>query len=327
MRGISISRPSPVVLFAFNRPEATERSLAALANNHGADESELTVICDAPQVEEDAQKTEQVRAIARRAAGFKNVRVVARADNLGSAVSIRTGLDQMFDEHETIIVLEDDFTTSVHFLKFMNAGLAFYNNEDRVVSICGYSPAGINTLAHTYLLPGAHCWGWGAWRRSWSETELNPRKALHDIVRRDRIFEFDLGGTEPCTWLLHRAATGGRDSWVLPWMASAVLNNRLTLYPGRSLVRNDGLKNSGLPVEWLKLVSSPLADHCPEIRSQPLVANTLVMNHIRSNLIRLHCGDSRRQMLYNRLMENLPVAIRRSLYSARVRRAIRNQQS
>lgn len=317
------TRPSPIVLFAFNRPEETTQTLAALACNDGAKESELTVFCDGPRTAEDEEKTDQVRVIAQKAAGFKSVRVLMRSDNLGSVVAIRAGLRQMFDEHETVIVLEDDLTTSKYFLNFINKALVYYASEHRVASICGYSPSGITTSSQTYFLPGAHCWGWGAWRRTWVEADIDARKALDDLVQGDRIFEFDVAGAEPCTLLLHRAAKAERDSWVLPWMASAIIKNQLTLYPTQSLIRNDGLRASGLPVEWLHLFETSLANRSPKIGAAPLIADAAAFEHVRSLLIRWQCRDSRRQLLYNRLMNFLPVNFQRALYVARVQRSLR----
>lgn len=315
--------PSPIVLFAFNRPGETIRTLAALACNHGAKESELTVFCDGPRTAADEEKTEQVRTIAQQAAGFKSVRVIVRPDNLGSVLAIRAGLRQMFDEHETVIVLEDDLTTSEYFLSFINKALVYYASEHRVASICGYSPTGIPTSSQSYFLPGAHCWGWGAWRRTWVEADIDACEALDDLVQGDHIFEFDVAGAEPCTLLLQRAAREERDSWVLPWMAAAIIKNQLTLYPTQSLIRNDGLRASGLPVKWLHLFETSLADHCPEIGAVPLIADAAAFEHVRSLLLRWQCRDSRGQLLYNRLMNFFPLNIRRALYAASVRRSLR----
>jgi hypothetical protein len=233
----------------------------------------------------------------------------------------------MFDEHKSVIVLEDDFTTSEHFLRFMNNALRFYEAEDRVVSVCGYSPLGVKTSADTYFLPGTHCWGWAAWRRSWFESEHDPRKVLEELDRRNLIFDFDAAGAEPCTLLLHRAVQEQRDSWVLPWMASAILMDQLCVFPARSLVRNGGLDKSGLPIEWLRILMPPIADYCPELEPIPIHADEQVLRFVRSHLMKLRFGDSRRKMLYNRVMRILPNAVQRSLYSASVRHAIRSFRS
>ena len=316
--------PASVALFAFNRPEQTRQTLAALARNRGASETDLTIFCDGPRTDEDKRETERVQAVAAQAGGFRRIRVVKRPDNLGSALAIRSGLNEMFDEHERVIVLEDDLTTARHFLEFVNKSLDFYAADENVASVCGYTPAGIETPADTYFLPGAHCWGWGTWRRSWRGAEQSARKALHDILENELVFEFDVGGAEPCTLLLARSANGQRDSWVLPWMASAIVNKQLTLYPKYSLIRNDGLEASGLPAKWLFLFESSLADRCPEVGATPPVADAAALDHVRALLMRWRCHDSRKRRLYNRLEKLLPERIRRSLYESGVRRTLRH---
>lgn len=319
--------PFPIALFAYNRPEQTRMTLDALASNRGASESELTVFCDGPRTDADLPKIAAVRALAAQVAGFGRVRVETRPDNLGSAEAIRAGLNEMLDEHEAVIVLEDDLTTSEYFLEFVNKGLEMYANDDRVASICGYSPPGIDTPAETYFLPGAHCWGWATWRRAWNDAEQVPGKALHAVLQNDKVFELDLAGTEPCTLQLARAASGQRDSWVLPWMASAIVKEQLTLYPRHSLIRNDGLEDSGLPVGWLHLFESTLADRCPKVDLKPPVADTSAFEHVRALMMRWRCHDSRRKQLSLHLQQLLSESARRALYVSGVRRALRHMQS
>ena len=45
--------------------------------------------------------------------------------------------------------------------------------------------------------------------------------------------------------MLRDQIAGKNNSWAVRWYASAFLANKLTLYPGHSLVRNIGLDNSG----------------------------------------------------------------------------------
>jgi hypothetical protein len=45
--------------------------------------------------------------------------------------------------------------------------------------------------------------------------------------------------------MLKKQVDGLVDSWAIKWYASAFLENKVTLYPGKSLVRNIGNDNSG----------------------------------------------------------------------------------
>ena len=55
---------SPIVVFAFNRPDNLRRTLAALAANKLASESDLTIFCDGPRNEQEKCKTDEVRLVA-----------------------------------------------------------------------------------------------------------------------------------------------------------------------------------------------------------------------------------------------------------------------
>jgi len=56
---------------------------------------------------------------------------------------------------------------------------------------------------------------------------------------------FDFNGAYPYSLMLKEQIQGKNDSWAVRWYASAFLANKLTLYPGRSLLNNIGNDGSG----------------------------------------------------------------------------------
>jgi hypothetical protein len=319
---------SPIVLFAYNRPEHTARTLAALSRNDLASLSDLTVFCDGAKGETDLESVEQVRAAVDAATdGFRSVRIIERAENMGLARSIIAGVTQMLEENETVIVLEDDMTTSPYFLTFMNSGLARYATESRVISVCGYTPNTTHSLPDSYFLPGAHCWGWATWRRGWALFEKDAAKLLKAIVECDLIYTLDVDGAEPITELLQRSALGDRrvDSWALRWMASAILYNKLTLYPGLSLLVNDGFDGTGTHKTKTNALATTLTDRPLRLQDAPLRAHAEAMTQLRDVLIRWQCESSRRRRLYYAITRFLPSGIERRIYSALVTRRLRRE--
>jgi len=59
------------------------------------------------------------------------------------------------------------------------------------------------------------------------------------------VKRFDYYGAYPYLRMLQRQIAGDNDSWAVRWYASALLADKLTLYPGRSLVHNIGTDESG----------------------------------------------------------------------------------
>src|SRR3546814_9462782 len=66
--------------------------------------------------------------------GFASVSVVRQPHNLGLAQSIIIGVTQMLEQHEAVIVIEDDLLLSPYFLKYMNDALYHYRDDQRVAS-------------------------------------------------------------------------------------------------------------------------------------------------------------------------------------------------
>jgi ribosomal protein L30/L7E len=67
--------PAPVAMFVFNRPLHTQKTLEALKLNRLAAETELFVFCDGPRSSAEKEKTDAVRALVKKAHGFKSVTV------------------------------------------------------------------------------------------------------------------------------------------------------------------------------------------------------------------------------------------------------------
>jgi len=141
-------------------------------------------------------------------------------------------------------VLEDDLVTSPYFLQYMNDALNLYENDNRVISIHGYCYP-IDGLPETFFLKGADCWGWATWKRGWSLFEQDGSRLISELERRKLVERFDCFGAYDFSGMLKGQIEGRNDSWAIRWYASALLQGKLTLYPGKSLVHNTGNDASG----------------------------------------------------------------------------------
>ena len=238
-------RLSPILLFTYRRLRHVKETIRSLQMNDLAKESELIIISDGPRSDKEMESVFSVREYIRTISGFKNVSVVEREKNLGLAQSIIAGVTEFANRHGRVIVLEDDMISSPYFLKFMNDGLDYYDDEDNVISIHGYSFPVQGRLPETFFLKGAECWGWATWKRGWDLFESDGKKLLAEILRRKVGKEFDFNGAYPYVKMLEDQTKGKNDSWAIRWSASAFLKGRLTLHPGRSLIRNIGTDDSG----------------------------------------------------------------------------------
>ena len=236
---------SPVVLFVYNRLDHTRRTIDALRKNELAQESELIVFSDAPVSEEQVEDVNKVRQYIHNIEGFKSITIVEREFNLGLAKSIIDGVTKIVEKHGKIIVLEDDLVTSKYFLSYMNEALNKYADNNEVISIHGYVYPVAHELPEAFFLPGADCWGWATWRRGWSLFNSDGQYLLNELARLKLLKAFDFNDSYSYSKMLEGQTKGTNDSWAIRWYASAFLANKLTLYPGRSLVNNIGNDDSG----------------------------------------------------------------------------------
>ena len=236
---------APLVIFGFNRPEHLSRCLSSLEKCINFASHSGFIFIDGPRHEGDNESVSECVKIAqcfRDKYGFK---VISRETNLGLAASVRSGINQAFENSDSIIVVEDDLVLGVGFLEFVNSGLNFYQQNHEVASISGYQyPIDLEPSGGVFLR-GADCWGWGTWKDRWEDTSFDGEYLLAQLRSKKLLNAFNLNGAINYQDMLEKYCTGGIDSWAVPWHSSMFLQNRITLFPSKSFVSNEGGDGSG----------------------------------------------------------------------------------
>jgi hypothetical protein len=237
---------APIVLFVYNRPEHTRRTLASLVANRLAKHSDLIVYADGAKRPDHEAAVKLVRDIVRRIDGFKSLKVIERGTNFGLARSIISGVSEVCAAHGRVIVVEDDLELASEFLSFLNEGLARYQDEPKALQISGYAyPAHNSDTAAAFFLPMISCWGWATWSRAWAKFDpvMSALKQLDiDPAARRR---FNIDDTYDYYGMACRQRKGEIDSWGIRWQLSLFAADGLALYPRDSLVYNTGVDASG----------------------------------------------------------------------------------
>ncbi len=241
---------APIVLFVYNRPDHTRRTVEALLRNDLASASELYIFADGPKANaspDQLDKIRQVREYLPTIRGFKTVHITLSEQNKGLANSIVYGVTTIVNQYGRVIVVEDDIVTSTHFLRYLNESLDLYERDDDVIcinSFCMIKDAPIKE--HTYFLYGADCQGWATWKRGWDLLNLDA-KELQGVLRNDKKLQklFTYNDSCPYMDMLQYKIDGKIDSWAICWYASAVTHKKLCLYPTKSLLQNIGYDDSG----------------------------------------------------------------------------------
>ena len=256
------------------------QTIEALQKNELAEASGLFIFSDGPKSGDDKEKVLEVREYIKTISGFKRVNLVEREQHLGLANSIINGVTEIINKYGRIIVLEDDMVSSPYFLKFMNEAIAFYKDEEKVISIHGYIYPVNAQLPETFFLRGADCWGWATWKRGWDLFEPNGRKLLHEIWKRKLQKRFDINGAYPYTKMLEDESGGKNNSWAVRWYASAFLKNKLTLHPGRALVFNVGLDASGTHCSRTTIYDTEVSKEPVSIKNIPVEEDIIALDEI-----------------------------------------------
>ena len=234
---------APIVLFTFNRPDHTRETLESLTLNPEFVASPLIIYCDSARNEAEVSQVEATRQLVRDWP-HPNKTLIERDRNWGLANSIIDGVTQQCDAHGKVIVIEDDMVVSEHFLNYMNTALLKYQDDDRVISIHGYSYP-IDDLPEVFFIKGTNCWGWATWKRGWDLFEADGKKLYAELLKINLMHRFNINGAYPYRRMLLDQINGRNDSWAIRWYASALIKDKLTLHPGCSLVSNIGLDGSG----------------------------------------------------------------------------------
>jgi hypothetical protein len=236
---------SPIIVFTYNRSEHLNKTILSLKKNIESKFSDLFVYSDGPKNSQDEILIKELRIDLRKITGFKTINIIERPINFGLSKSVTQGVSEVLSRYDRAIILEDDMITSPYFLGFMNQALTKYKKNQNVACVHGYVYPGLKESPGTFFLRGADCWGWGTWRDSWKLFNPNGKFLLNQLRDKNLIKQFDFNGSYPFSKMLQNQVLGKNDSWAIRWYASIFLENRLTLYPSRSLLENIGMDSSG----------------------------------------------------------------------------------
>jgi hypothetical protein len=281
---------TPVALFVYNRPRHARQAIEALLQNPEASTTDVYVFSDGPRCERDRPQVDAVRQMLGSVEGFGSFHVESSAVNKGLARSIIHGVTQLCESRGAVIVLEDDLVAAPTFLNFMNAALTHYADVDQVACISGYCYPTELPLPDTFLLRNLSSWGWATWRRSWRLFRPDPHALLKEIEDRRLIRTFDINGAHHFSRMLRLQCKGRIDSWAIRWYASLFLAEKLTLFPGRTLIRNIGHDGSGVHGVPTEVFNSPLAERLIALAPIPVLEHAFARNQFERFFVRCEAG-------------------------------------
>ena len=241
---------APVVLFVYNRPDHTEKTLNALNGCTLASESEMFVFCDNYKKEKDIENVMKVQECVEDFSvdsEFKKVHVIKAEKNKGLAKSIIEGVSDIINKYGKVIVLEDDLEVSKDFLEYMNGALDYYENKESIWAISGYTfpMKALESYPHDVYLCGRGCsWGWATWKKEWDSVDWDVSDYDAFKFNLKKRSEFAKWGKDLPT-MLDAYMYGEIHSWAIRWCYSGFKQGKYTIYPKNSKIKNHGTDGSG----------------------------------------------------------------------------------
>jgi len=241
-----VSVLAPLAVSTYKRLGHLRATLAALARNERAHETELYVFSDAPRPGDEAEVAE-VRRYLRTVEGFRRVEVWERPTN-GRIANARGGLRSVLERHGRVVYLEEDVLTAPGFLTFVNQGLDTYRDRPDVFAICGYTaPIRLDWVSErdVYLLPRFSGWGIGLWADRFAR--VPARIADYEAVAADSGFQRRLArqGDDMPRMLADELAQR-MDAWDVRAIYVMARDDLRVVAPTVSLTHNAGHDGTGV---------------------------------------------------------------------------------
>lgn len=179
--------PIPVVLFTFKRVDTVLRIIDVLRLS---EPRKIYIFSDGPRREDEKELINKARINIINAIDWEcEIIKVFHEKNVGVFAQIGLGAKYVFEREERAIFIEDDNLPSPTFLRYCEEMLDKYENEDKVLWVCGTNYESTSKYLDTdyvftkNLLP---C-GWASWSKKFLKyyqynfNLLNSHKAIRQI--------------------------------------------------------------------------------------------------------------------------------------------------
>ncbi len=271
-----------VLLIFFTRTETLSHTFEAIRQ---ARPSHLLLYQDGPRNQREADKLAVARSIV---ADDKidwqcDVQRSYHTENAGAWASNYQAQRWAFSLHDKCIVLEDDSTPAVSFIRFCTELLNRYENDERIAMIAGFNHEEFTAAPYDYLFTTAMpVWGWASWRRvidRWDSqySVVDDTFNMHQLEA--NVHNRKEGWKEMLT-KIRKHKQGGQPIYETLLWSACTLNSGLTIVPTRNMIHNPGVSAESahfqrslrsLPRRMQQLLSMPSHEMQFPLRHPPYV--------------------------------------------------------
>ena len=248
MKTISV----PILLVGFNRPHCIRKVMQQL---EVIKPESVYFSIDAPrQGKNEADLVNHVINIVKKVNWDCKCHYRFNDKNVGSEVNVSTAISWVLEEHDCVIVNEDDIYADYSFYKFMQDMLIHYKDDERIGLVTGLNlhPVSDRVKDDYYISRNGHIWGWGTWKRVWKNYSLYEeiREEHLSIPLLEQYYGDRVKAENTRQILLEQAKKGvGKVTWDYMFWYHRILYKYYAIVPNKNLVTNigvEGLHASGV---------------------------------------------------------------------------------
>jgi hypothetical protein len=239
-----------LLIIGFNRPAKINNLLKIVTKNPYI--FKIYIKIDGPRNYIDKKKILSIKNLIK---DYKkknrNIIVKYENQNLGLRQNIISAINWVFIKEKDIIVLEDDNIPSNDFFTFCYKMLELYKHSTKIMHISGTNFSKNFSKDDYYFSKMPDIVGWATWKSKWKK--LVQEFNLNSIIKKKIIKNYYKNDLKICHWFyeyLYREviSTNNENLWSTWWQLTIIVNDGLSINPGKNLVYHDGYLKSDNPV-------------------------------------------------------------------------------
>lgn len=236
---------APVLLITFNRPDTTKVVFEKIRD---AKPLKFYVAVDGPRKDKktDKELVAEVMRIVQNVDWPCDVNYEFKEENAGAEKTVSSAISWVLEKEEYVIILEDDIVAPLSFFRFAEEMLIRYKDEPHIATVTGsnFTPIIVPNDADYFFAKYGHSWGWGTWRRTWENYDLNLNIPDEHLKK---TFLKEISNSKPEMIYYRKRFKNmqrkgpGNSSWDNVCMYMHRVNNSLSVIPKVNLTSNIGV--------------------------------------------------------------------------------------
>lgn len=248
---------APVLIPTLNRYDHFVRCLESLEECTGAEKTDVYVALDYPPSEHYREGWKRIDAYLHEKEnnnGFNHLIVYRRETNyfFSGKGNLTTAIKDLPECIDRYIISEDDNIFSPNFLEYVNDGLEKFENDPNCLAVCGYNYQGVKLNGYNYncyLSREYSAWGVGFWKKKREKLEyiFKIDYAKFIMSKWENIWKLYKNEPRLLNTILLNLDCGKifGDTMLVSYQ---YLNNKYSLFPKTSKIRNMGFDGTGTSI-------------------------------------------------------------------------------